>query len=131
MNLLPNIRLEIRHRRGRRCLRELLDVFSLFFLPSAKRLRTLSSHEGCFPPTGGGRGDSKEEDFFLDVMPSSHTPFGPWQKTSSKEKALEPANALQRKILNFLDGLLQYGGFFLFFFRESHNHGSRDAFGMW
>ncbi|KAG7227999.1 hypothetical protein INR49_005620 [Caranx melampygus] len=29
-------------------------------------------------------------------MPSSHTPFGPWQKTSSKEKGLGPASALQR-----------------------------------
>ena len=82
-----------------------------------------------------GTGDPKEEDLSLDVMPSSHTPFGSWRKTSSKEKDLgvQIAPRLTRKMPVF-SGFLQRGGIFLlllFFLWQSHNHGNRDAFGVW
>lgn len=65
------------------------SFFFFHWMPSCQGLwfpaRGVSHHL-----RGGGWRDSREEYISsLDGMPSSHTLLGPWQTTSSREKALE------------------------------------------
>lgn len=107
MNLLPNIRQEIGRGRGGRRLEA----------PAFAQCQAAELPGGVFPTDGGwARGSEHARFLFLDVMPSSHTPFGPWQKTGSREKdlAVQIAPHLTRKMSDF-GGLLQRGGFFVVF----------------
>lgn len=101
-------------RRGRK-----LELVSSWPMPGGRAL--WASSRGVAPQTlGVGKGIQKEIQkrtaSFLDVMPSSHTPFGPWRKTSNKEKDLE-AQIPPRPTRKMSDscGFLQCGLIFLLF----------------
>lgn len=91
---------------------------------------------GVFPSDRGwARASKKEGRFsFLDVMPSSHTPFGPWRKTSSKEKdpGAQIAPRLTRK-MRFQWIFAMWKVFFCccFCLWQSQKYGNSDAFGVW
>lgn len=112
VNLLPHITQEIR---GGRC----LNTPQVFFCCSpCQAAGHFELPRGVFPSDWGwARASKKEGRFsFLDVMPSSHTPFGPWRKTSSKEKdpGAQIAPRLTRKMPEFSVVIRNVEVFFFF-----------------
>lgn len=122
VNLLPHITQEIR---GGRC----LNTPQVFFCCSpCQAAGHFELPRGVFPSDWGwARASKKEGRFsFLDVMPSSHTPFGPWRKTSSKEKdpGAQIAPRLTRKMPEFSVVIRNVEVFFFFLVFACGSHKS-------